>query len=96
MELVQQSFGITFVFVLLGLLLWWLKRGGAVAMRTRFYPVSKRDMELVERLPLTAQHSLQLVRVMDRTLLIGISPAGLNLIHDLPSQPSPIQKELDR
>lgn len=88
MDLVQQSFGITAVFALLGLLLWWLKRGGAVTVRSPFHVTSARELEILERLSLTAQHSIQLVRVKDRTLLIGVSPSGLNLIHDSTSQPA--------
>ena len=32
-------------------------------------------MELLERLPLTQQHSLHLIRVADRLVLVGVSPS---------------------
>jgi flagellar biogenesis protein FliO len=36
-------------------------------------------------LSLTPQHSLHLVRVADRTLLVGLSPQGCNLLESGPS-----------
>jgi flagellar biogenesis protein FliO len=35
---------------------------------------------VVERLPLGPQHSLYLVQMTDRLLLLGSSPTGINLI----------------
>ena len=35
---------------------------------------------MIDRLPLTQHHSLHLVRLADRTLLIGLSPNGCNLL----------------
>ena len=96
MDLVQQSFGITAVFALLGLLLWWLKRGGSVTMRSPFHGAPVRELEVLERLSLTAHHSVQLIRVKERTLLIGISPGGLHLIHDSTGPQLSIPKDVAR
>ena len=41
-----------------------------------------RKLEVVERLPLTPQHSLHLVRLEGRLLLLGVSPAGCNLLQN--------------
>src|SRR6266446_6403201 len=43
-----------------------------------------RNLELLERLALTPQHSLHLVRIADRLLLLSVSPAGCSLLqHDV-------------
>ena len=81
MEVFQQF---VIVLTVLGLLcgaLWALKRKGWARTGLR----RKRDegtprLEVIDRLPLTQHHSLHLVRLADRTLLIGLSPNGCNLL----------------
>jgi hypothetical protein len=49
---------------------------------------------VIDRLPLTQNHSLHLVRLADRTLLIGLSPNGCNLLESSQiALPSPIRQE---
>ena len=43
---------------------------------------ANRQMQSIERLTLTAQHSLHLVSFAGRTLLIAVSPAGCSLLDD--------------
>ena len=81
MEAFQQLWA---VVVVLGVLcggLWLLKRKGwaRTALRRGAEDGLPR-LEIVDRLPLTPQHSLHLVRLADRTLLIGLSPNGCNLL----------------
>lgn len=92
MNLFPQSIGILAVFVLLGLTLWWLKRKGAIQMAS-FLPSrrtarhtrgSERLLDRVEGLQLSPTHSLSLIRMADRGILIGISPAGFYLIESSP------------
>ena len=77
------------VFVVLGILcggLWLLKRKGwAQTALRRSGEDGRPRLEIVDRLPLTPQHSLHLVRWADRTLLIGLSPTGCNLLESTPS-----------
>ena len=40
----------------------------------------QRLLQSIERLPLTPQHSLHLVRVEDRTVLVAVSPSGCSLL----------------
>ncbi|MCS6953081.1 MAG: flagellar biosynthetic protein FliO [Bryobacterales bacterium] len=40
----------------------------------------ERQLERLERLPLSPQHSLYLVRVAGRALLLGVSPAGIQVL----------------
>jgi flagellar biosynthetic protein FliO len=77
------------VLAVLGLLcgaLWVLKRKGWARTGLR----RQRDdgqprLEVIDRLPLTPNHSLHLVRLADRTLLIGLSPSGCNLLESSPA-----------
>ena len=81
MEMFQQ---LVTVMVILGVLcggLWVLKRKGWAQTtlrrsRTDGYP----RLEVIDRLSLTPHHSLHLVRFADRTLLVGVSPNGCNLL----------------
>ena len=60
--------------LLLAASLWWLRRKGLAGIgRTGG---RKRALEAVERLPLGPQHSLHLVKLAGRGLLVGTSPAG--------------------
>ena len=77
------------VMVVLGLLcgsLWLLKRKGLVrtGFRRPALPGQPR-LEVIDRLTLTPQHSLHLIRMADRTLLVGLSPQGCNLLESGPS-----------
>ena len=81
------------VIVVLGLLcgsLWLLKRKGLArtGFRRSARPGQPR-LEVIDRLALTPQHSLHLVRLADRTLLVGLSPQGCNLLESGPSVAMP-------
>jgi flagellar biosynthetic protein FliO len=94
-ELFQQF---VIVLAVLGLLcgaLWVLRRKGLVrtGIRRRREDGLPR-LEVIDRLPLTPQHSLHLVRLADRTLLIGLSPNGCNLLESSQGPiPAPVGRE---
>jgi flagellar biosynthetic protein FliO len=81
MEMFQQLFAI---FVVLGVLcggVWLLKRKGYAYSRVRRpNGAGHPRMEVVDRLALSPHHSLHLVRLADRTLLIGLSPTDCKLL----------------
>jgi flagellar biosynthetic protein FliO len=81
METFQQLWGVVLVLGILCGGLWLLKRKGwaQTALRRAREDGGPR-LEVVDRLPLTPQHSLHLIRLADRTLLIGLSPNGCNLL----------------
>jgi flagellar biogenesis protein FliO len=92
MEMFQQ---LLMIAVVLGTLVggvWWLKRKGyattgGISRFRRPNGAGYPRLEVLDRLALTPQHSLHLVRLADRTMLIGLSPNGCNLIEsgkDLP------------
>ena len=74
----EQTLAIAFVLALLIGALWLLRRKG---LATAGFALSRRAgasrrIELVERISLTPQHSLHLVRIEDRLVLIGVSPSS--------------------
>ena len=81
MELLQQLISIVAVLLLLGAALWWLRsRGMAKFSLPGVRARGPRRLELIERLTLTPQHSVCLVRVADKAMLIGLSPSQCTLL----------------
>jgi flagellar biosynthetic protein FliO len=81
MQLTEQIGMVLLVFALLGGLLWFSKRRGlaSFALRGRRSGNARR-LEVLERVPLTPQHALHLVRVADRTVLIATAPSSCTLL----------------
>jgi flagellar biogenesis protein FliO len=87
MEEIRQALGVLVALGVLGGALWWLRRKGLAqfAVGTRGGGRAK-SMKVVERLALTPQHSLHLVRVGERTILVSASPAGCSLVDPDPER----------
>ena len=81
METLEQITMVFVVFALLGGMLWVLRRKGLASFR---FPgnssAGRKQLQVLERLPLTSSHSIHLVRFADRTLLIGVAPGGCTLL----------------
>lgn len=82
MELLQQGFALVFVFGLLGVALWFVKTRQSPNLRLR----GEKKMQLVERVSLTPQHSLCLVKVGERVIMIATAPTSCQLIQTLEDQ----------
>lgn len=82
----EQALAVVLVLVLLAAALWLLRAKGFA--RFSAGPVRKKDglLAAVERLPLGPQHTLHLVRVGNRAVLVGVSPAGCTLLESAPWQ----------
>ena len=81
MEPLQQAAAVLLVLVLLGAALYALRgRGLQMVLTRRASGGNQRLLESLERLPLTPQHSLHLVRVEDRTVLVAVSPSGCSIL----------------
>jgi flagellar biosynthetic protein FliO len=88
MEEIQQVLGVVAVLALLGGALWWLRRKGVAQFNVRGPGGGKtKSMKVVERLALTPQHSLFLVRVAGRTMLIAASPGGCSILDGVAAEP---------
>ena len=77
----SQAVAVITVLGMLGGALWWLRRKGLA----QFAPAGSRRkacrrIELIERLTLTPQHSLHLVRIADKAVLIALSPTGCTVL----------------
>lgn len=84
-QAMQRGAAALLVLGLLFVLLWALRRRGIAqfSLRKPFGGGGARRLNVVERLPLTAQHSLFLVETSDQLLLLGSSPSGINLIETM-------------
>ncbi len=91
MDLYPQLWGVSAVFGLLAFLLWFLRKKGAVRMSAFLPRLSvrrprgeERLLERIDGLQLSPTHSLSLIRMADRAILIGISPGGFCLVESSP------------
>jgi flagellar biogenesis protein FliO len=81
MEPLQQAAAVLLVLVLLGAAIYALRAKGLVTMLRRSSGgTNQRQLESIDRLPLTPHHSLHLVRVEGRTVLIAVSPGGCSIV----------------
>src|SRR5262249_17274129 len=80
MEMFRQIAAVVAVLGLLWGALWWLRRKGMVLPVTPGRVKRTRCLESLERLALTPQHSLHLVRVSEKVVLIALSPSGCTLL----------------
>ncbi|MFB3776034.1 MAG: flagellar biosynthetic protein FliO [Bryobacteraceae bacterium] len=73
--------------LLLATMAWLRRRGLARPPGTGSWHRPPRRLELVDRLSLTPQHSLHLVRMGERAILVGRSPSGLSLLESVEWRP---------
>lgn len=83
MDIVRQSLAITFVFALLWAGLWWLRKRNHIRISLPGGRGGRGPIESRGKLALSAQHSVHLVRVADRELVLAVHPAGVTLLCDL-------------
>jgi flagellar biogenesis protein FliO len=81
MEGIQEALMVVAVLVLLGGTLFWLRSKGIAQFGVRGGTGGgKKRMQSVERLVLTPQHSLHLVRVGNRVLLLAVWTGGCSVL----------------
>jgi flagellar biogenesis protein FliO len=88
MDVLRQVFSVLLVFSLLGAVLWALRRGGRVSFQgligrglaRKRGLTNTRAIVAVERLVLTPQHTLHVVRVNGRELILATHPQGCTLV----------------
>jgi flagellar biogenesis protein FliO len=84
MDAARQVLSVLFVLALLGAALWALRRGagpwrGVLARRAQD---KTKSLHLLERMVLTPQHSLHLVRAGGREWLLATHPQGCTVVSD--------------
>jgi len=86
MELTEQITMVLVVFALLGGMLWLLKKRGMAGLPLGSLGMGRRRggsdkrMEVLERVPLTPQHAIHLVRVSGKVVLIGTAPSSCTIL----------------
>jgi flagellar biogenesis protein FliO len=81
MEPMQQATAVLLVLVLFAGTLYALRgKGLQMVFSRRVAGGNQRLLQSLERLPLTPQHSLHLVRVDGRTILVAVSPNGCSIL----------------
>ena len=83
MDIVRQSLAITFVFALLWVALWLLRKKGSLGTRMGKDRPELQRLESRGRLALSAQHSLHLIRAGDREVVLAVHPTGVTVVCDL-------------
>lgn len=84
MEYLQQMLAVLAVFGILGGAMWWLRRRGFARFAMTTSKKNQGVLSQVERLPLSTTHSLHLVRMADRAILIASWPGGCQAIESAP------------
>jgi len=84
-EPVRQIVAVLLVLTLFAGALFWLRRKGQLTVNR---PSRSRDrqMQSIEELRLTPQHSLHMVRVGERILLVALSPGGCSVLEGYTTQ----------
>jgi len=77
MDTIQPILAVLFVLGLLGGALYLLRAKGVAK---GFGRPGTRQMQALERLALTPHHSLHLVNVGGKTLLVAVSPGGCTVV----------------
>jgi len=81
MEGIRELSAVIGVLLLLVASLWWLRHGRLLRVaRPGGHGSRARMLQVVERAGLSPHHSLHLVRLAGRGLLIGVSPAGCTVL----------------
>ena len=88
MDVARQAFSVLLVFSLLGAVLWVLRRGGRISFQgltlrglaRKRAMGNTRSMVAVERLALTPQHTLHIVRIHGREVLVATHPQGCSVV----------------
>jgi flagellar biogenesis protein FliO len=84
MDFAQQIAFVIIVLALLAVALKMARDRGLARFTIPGRPFRTRRMEVLERLSLTPNHSLHLVTVDGRTVLVGVSPSGCQLLEKTP------------
>ena len=84
MESLGQLLSVVLVLGLLAGGIWLLNRKGLITRKWRGQGSHGARLRAVERIPLTAQHTLHLVRLGDRALLLAAHTGGCTLVESRP------------
>lgn len=84
MEIARQAMAVAAVFALLGAVLYFARRGGAIRFPMARLQGRVKSIEAVERVALTPQHALHIVRIHGREVVIATHPQGCTVVSERP------------
>lgn len=82
MEIWREAGAVLAVFLLLGAALWTLRQRGGIVRAG-----GSKSLRAIERIVLTPHHSVHLIRVRDRELLLATHPQGCSLLFEQTCEP---------
>ena len=90
MDVLRPALPVVFVLGMLFAAAWWIRRTSGGSVGVGFFRMAKntRTMRVLERLPLTPQHSLVLVSFPNEKLLFAVHPAGVTVVRSEPLDPA--------
>lgn len=80
MEAIQQLIAVVIVLGLLLLTAGWARRRGWIKVGGLASSMRQGQLQSLDRLVLSPQHSLHLVRVNQRVILVALSPGGCTVL----------------
>ena len=80
MDIVRQSLAITFVFALLSAALWCLRKRGNIRAGFPRARAAHGVLESRGKLALGPQHSIHVVRIGERDMVVAVHPAGVTVL----------------
>jgi len=80
MDVLQPVLAVFFVLALLGGALLLLRKRGAASFKLPGLGGAQRRLELIERLSLSPQHAVHVVKVDGRVLIIATAPGGCSVL----------------
>jgi flagellar biogenesis protein FliO len=80
MDILRQSLAITFVFALLWAALWFLRKRGNIRIGFPKVRAVQSVLESRGRLALGPQHSIHVVRIRERDMVVAVHPAGVTVL----------------
>ena len=87
-EILQPVAAVTLVLILLGGVLYVLRKRGVASFSDAGSPFGRsgngRQLKVMEKVPLGAQHALHLVRVGDRLILVATAPGSCQMMDAAP------------
>jgi flagellar biogenesis protein FliO len=80
----RYALSATWVLVLMGGLLWWLRR-----RKSALFPkLDARRIQVLEICPLGLKHKMMLVQADQQMVLVSVNPQGLQTLHAWPADAS--------
>ena len=80
MDIARQFLAIALVLGLLSMALWFLRKKGWSALKPS--KLGQNVLESRGKLALSARHSIHLIRIGDRSLILALHPDGVTFLGD--------------